>query len=238
MQQSGTTNQDDLSLATGEQMHPIHRRALVGSMVAGFVLSASGLFLPDTAQETEAANAAHRGKLGGRHGNNHRGRDKRRHNGHRRQHNKEQGNGGGRSGTTGRGIEFVVGYNGPSQSINSKFYVVYEGGGSATTWQLTDQREITHASGADLMTTSPDAALWIADRYLVWAINPERWNPRVLLGYRGAIQHDGWISGVTVVYKLLNELQVAPQMRVEGHIFEVQRLQDSSDYKRFKVTIS
>jgi hypothetical protein len=65
------------------------RRALLGA-ASGFALVASGLFLPEWMEETEARKGAYGGKLGGRHGKNRRGRDKqkrrkRRHGKHRRE---------------------------------------------------------------------------------------------------------------------------------------------------------
>ena len=53
------------------------RRSLVAGSVAGFVLTASGLFLPDDGAGVDARDGALGGELGGRRGQNRRGRDTR-----------------------------------------------------------------------------------------------------------------------------------------------------------------
>jgi hypothetical protein len=54
------------------------RRLLLGGVVSGLALAATGLFLPAWLAETEARQGALGGTSGGRHGKNHRGRHKQR----------------------------------------------------------------------------------------------------------------------------------------------------------------
>ena len=55
----------------------VTRRTILRDAGAGFVLTASGLFVPVNADEAAAREGALGGKLGGRHGHNHRGRNTR-----------------------------------------------------------------------------------------------------------------------------------------------------------------
>ena len=53
----------------------LSRRAILSGAAAGFVLAASGLFLPEWLEEADAREGALGGELGGRHGKNRRGAD-------------------------------------------------------------------------------------------------------------------------------------------------------------------
>jgi len=68
----------------------LSRRTILSGAVAGFALTASGLFLPETREEAAARKGALGGAKGGRHGKDHRGRDRQK----RRDHGdkKDKGN--------------------------------------------------------------------------------------------------------------------------------------------------
>jgi hypothetical protein len=56
----------------------LSRRAILSGAVAGFALTASGLFLPETGEVAAARDGALQGAKGGRHGKDHKGRHRRR----------------------------------------------------------------------------------------------------------------------------------------------------------------
>jgi hypothetical protein len=66
----------------------LNRRRLVTSTVAGLVLTAGGLLIPERVQEAEARNGALGGSKGGRRGKDHKGRHKKRNHGDKKDKNK------------------------------------------------------------------------------------------------------------------------------------------------------
>jgi hypothetical protein len=77
---------DDKGTKMSEQSST-SRRTILSGAVAGFALTASGLFLPETRKEADARDGALGGTKGGRHEKNHRGHDKHK----RRDHGDKKG---------------------------------------------------------------------------------------------------------------------------------------------------
>lgn len=209
------------------------RRHLLAVTASGVALGASGLFLPGVTEDSLARGGSNDGELGGRRGKNHRGRDNHRH--HREQKDRNKKGKDGEPGSGLRLIEFVVSYAGSAASIKIKAYSVLV---DPEIWTKVDERDVARNSGATFSVRDLTAGLWIADRYVVKGQNPLGY-PTVTLGYGGTVKEKGpWVGGTAVVYRGLSENEVAPAMSIDGYTFEAQRLVDSDDYKRFKITIT
>jgi hypothetical protein len=71
------------------------RRTVLAGAVAGFVLAAAGVFVPESAEHADARDGALGGQLGGRRGTDHRGRHRRRSHGDKKGKRNDPGSGGG-----------------------------------------------------------------------------------------------------------------------------------------------
>lgn len=220
-----TTIADDVTSAGGT---PTHRRTLLGALAAGFVLTASGVFLPGTIGEAEALGGAGAAKRAGSITKNGGGRHKNRNHG-RRRHRQNRA-----PGTFILGVEVEVVYTRPSESVNAAFWVRTQAGHA---FGEQESKAVT-STGAIFHTGDIYGVLWIANRYYASFSNDIGY-PATTLGYGGTFDSRGWYGGTKVVNNRgLSENEVAPALHIDGYTYEVKRLTDSADYKRFKLTIS
>ena len=212
-----------------------NRRSLLGAFTGGFVLAGIGIFLPEWAVQ-EARSAQHPVTHVQQHKNKR--RNKRRHQLHHRRTQRRHGNGTTRGGSFGfRGIEFRVEQSGFRPAIIAFYTDRFSiDNGSSTVLEAT--KTIEPGSRATFQTRYPKAFLWIQDRYVVIARNPQLGTPALTLGYGGAIDKSyGWQNGTTTFDGSMTEGQAAPALQVDGYSIHPQRLNDTDDYKVFSVSI-
>jgi hypothetical protein len=209
-----------------------NRRHLLGAAASGFALAASGLLLPERLiEEAAAREGANGGAMGGRHGKDRRG-------GHHRHthgdHRDKKGKEGQAPRAIIRGIRWGV-YS-PSGSYNVE---LWDRGDGWSGFSLVESQRWTGANFVELRTNRDIlGALWINGRYYLQAFNGIG-TPTVTLGYGGTIDSSGWKNGTTVLESYeLRESKLAPPMDVDGIHFQVERLVDDDDFKRFSLSLS
>lgn len=202
----------------------LSRRALLG----GFALSASGLFLPASREQTEARDGAAGGQLGGRHGKDHRGRNGDRHR-HRRDRDKDPDRHPPKGILDNEGvlnIEFIFVNNNVAGTgpIGVTCYS-YDWGTHAVL--SSEVKSVRAETGVDFKTSVKHASLYFDhDRHVVWARNPFYDYPTIEITSAG--------GRVTVGPRAMAEGDVCSSRYGTAKI-DVTRLRDAEGYKVFSV---
>lgn len=209
-----------------------NRRTLLRGAVAGFVLTAGGLYLPATDDEVAARDGAYGGQLGGRRGPDRRGRDKRQ----RRRKNKQDGDAP-RDGDRWRDVAlFVHNYRAADVAVRQwKTIGVDEiiRWGPKTGWlTIAAKPAAGREHFIDFVENLKGFALAFDTGHVLEVGNPLLGFPYVILGV-GGWSSIGWDpQGATLIEAKLSEWEVA-----SASGFTVQRLGDTDTHKRFLVNL-
>ena len=200
------------------------RRGLMRAAAGAFVLTASGLYVPDAAEEAEAREGTFDAKVGGRHGKDHRGRDRGRdRDRHRRDRDKEPDRDPPK-GIFDNDIQFIFVNNNDAGSEPIGVTCEYWRG---STLDVIDKTAMPGA-GVSFNTASNQALLYIDhNRHIVWAESPFFGYPTIKInsaGNRGGAGPKDMDEGDTLSWQHGN------------YKIDVQRLPDSSTYKVFTVS--
>lgn len=198
------------------RFRPCSRRHLLEMTTRGFILGASGLLLPETAEDILARDGANGGELGGRRGKNRRGRDKgRNHRKDRKAHDKNDA-----PGSQGFLRVKLIVYNGRNEDLT-----VDVKGNFPRTWTDIWHGPLKAGETSEYVGDLCDQLLFTAKDAYVEAYNPGLGYPWVRLG-----------EGADTTNMSIN--QVVSNSRVE-----VKRLEDSGginsahSYKQFHVRL-
>ncbi|MFN8593704.1 MAG: hypothetical protein U0031_19760 [Thermomicrobiales bacterium] len=215
----------------------LNRRGLLGDAVGGLVLAASGLFVPQWLEESEAREGAFGGRLGGRHGRNRRGRNRP----PRRENNSNANDAprgaGSLEGPHLRWIKIHL-YNDlatPNQSASIEPWVQTERDG----WGKFPNSTLANGKTATFPFRSAyRAGLNIDGQFYVEARNFLVGTPQVVLAHGGQMTRNGYEreQGRPFVRGLSEGEET--QRLMGGRRFTVKRITDSKDYIEFDVHFS
>jgi hypothetical protein len=237
--QHGRDDEDTSPIA--DVVSGLSRRGLLSAAVGGFALAASGLFLPETVEETLARKGAYSGKLGGRRKKDRRGRDKNRDRGEKKDkpnEDKPRGN----IYALDR-IKFNVEVAGSRPVKVDHYYLLSTHKG--TRLALSESRTLAPGSSATL-SAGDLAALWIDNRY--WVEAESRFGfgspATVKMGYNGSIAANPvkWQGGTVAYNEHLDVGQSTIPMVIDGFSTQVTRLANEGEglypYAVFKVVLA
>jgi hypothetical protein len=214
-----------------DETHTLTRRRLLGAAAVGFVLTGSGLLLPDRlASEAEARpDGAFGGALGGRHGKDRRGRDK-------RAHQRDRDGGRRRRSKPGRLFHSVFFYVYNERQVtnpNQAASLVFWGGHQPNTifpdfrFEQIDARPLANGAFTPQSYTAGNAIAVVIDgRYTITATNPRIGDTFVRLDVGGTMTKFGVEGGTRAIGVTLNQNEQTGTT-VEGHTFNISRLYDT-----------
>lgn len=216
------------------------RRAVLGA-ASGLALAASGLFLPEWLQETEARRGALDGAKGGRRGKNRRGRHKQRNHGDKKDKNRDKPRG--RDGLELRSVALLVHNYRPFavqvqgwqyERLDDYLFFGEWGFRQPTGWEestiqgRTGQPHFTR----EFISTSTWAAVQVGTDRIVWGRNlvPPFWPTGTIVS--GGWNKDGWTGGDKLAQA---DLFVNSRIATDG--ISITRVDDTNDHIRFSVDL-
>lgn len=218
------------------------RRHLIHSAAGGMVLAASGLFLPDWLEKTEAREGTLDGAKGGRRGNDHKGRHQKRTHGAKKDKRKDRN---GLRGTILDIIKFSVEFTGPRPVKIDRYD--RRPSNSGDRWVLKESKTVAQGTGTTFSSLSPRSALWIDGRYWVEGESLVGRNhpAKLKLGYDGSITENpvDWQGGTIAFDEQMWVGRKAPALVIDGFSTQVTRLADEAytskvNWNVFKVVLA
>jgi hypothetical protein len=216
----------------------LNRRRLLTAGAGGFVLAATGMFVPERLVEAASQPVQRvRHHAGQRH-------HKRR---HQRQHRRDQrrrDNGSSRGGGAGdphiRWISYVVYNDRPVTTPNQSVSIVSWARDTSINdgpWHAGASFRLFNGVNATFSRQVSNAAIEIDGRYLVDAENFIVFAPLVSIDYGGTMTRLGYEGGTEAQSSRLSENEQI-EADIDGHHFRVKRIADTEDYKVFEVHLT